>query len=130
MVDAIPLPLFDRLADQLLSMGVKVLMIKAGHRGAYLRTGKIADLNSTTSLRLPADNWSNRKLWIDPIPADPDRMKNACGAGDCAVAGFLTALLKGAEIENAARYAMRAGRDSLYGIDALSGLSDWNEMTS
>jgi len=128
MVDVIPDPLFDQLADQIMDMGVKVLMIKAGHRGAYLRTGSIPELNSATALRLPADNWSNRKLWSVPLPADPARIKNACGAGDCAAAGFLTALLKGAGIEKAAQYAMRAGRDNLYGIDAFSGLSDWEEM--
>jgi len=129
MVDEIPHTLFDQLADQIMDMGVKVLLIKAGHRGAYLRTGKIADLNSTTPLRLPTDNWCNRKLWIDPLPADPDRIKNACGAGDCAVAGFLTALLNGEEIEKSAMYAMHAGRDNLYSIDAISGLTGWKEMT-
>jgi sugar/nucleoside kinase (ribokinase family) len=68
-------------------------------------------------------------LWIKAFPTDPRRIKNACGAGDCAVAGFLTALLKGVEIEEAAQYAMLAGRDNLYGLDAFSGLSDWGAMT-
>jgi|688.fasta_scaffold1099457_1 sugar/nucleoside kinase (ribokinase family) len=64
------------------------------------------------------------------LPSDSTRFKNACGAGDCAVAGFLTALLKGESIEVAADYAMAAGRDNLYGVDALSGLTAWDTMTA
>ena len=111
LIDAIDRAAFDRLADRVLRLGVKVLLIKAGHRGAYLRTA------------------GSPAQWIDPFPVDPDRMINACGAGDCAVAAFLAALLNGNPVEQAARYAMLAGRDNLYGIDALSGLRDWNAMT-
>ncbi|MFA6174607.1 MAG: PfkB family carbohydrate kinase [Kiritimatiellales bacterium] len=129
MVDAIPQELFERLADRILDMGVNVLMIKAGHRGAYIRTGDIGKLNSSTPLRVPSGGQAPRGLWAAPLPVDALRFKNACGAGDCAVAGFLSALLNGAEIETAARYAMLAGRDNLYGVDAYSGLSDWKKMT-
>jgi len=118
-----------RLGNRILNMGVKVLMIKAGHRGAYLRTGDIGKLNAATSLNLPAENWHGRDLWIPAFPADPRRIRNACGAGDCAVAGFLAAMLEGADIEKTGRYAMLAGRDNLYGIDAIGGLSDWKHMT-
>jgi len=101
MVDVIPQELYERLADKILALGAKVALIKAGHRGAYLQTGDVAKLNAATALRLPAGNWSRRKLWIGSFPTDPRRIKNACGAGDCAVAGFLTAVLKGVEIEPA-----------------------------
>ena len=111
------------------SLANKVLMIKAGHHGAYLRTGDVGTLNASTPLRLPVDNWSNRELWTPPFPVAKARLKNACGAGDSAVAGFLTAMLDGMDIEKAGRCAMRAGRDNLYGVDALSGLSDWTQMT-
>ncbi|MCX6895360.1 MAG: carbohydrate kinase family protein [Verrucomicrobia bacterium] len=129
MVDVIPQELYERLAERMLALGAKVALIKAGHRGAYLQTGDVAKLNAATALELPAGNWSRRKLWIGSFPTDPRRIKNACGAGDCAVAGFLTAVLKGVEIEPAAQYAMLAGRDNLYGLDAFAGLSDWKEMT-
>jgi hypothetical protein len=39
-------------------------------------------------------------------------------------------LLKGETIAVAAEYAMAAGRDNLYGVDALAGLSDWETMTA
>jgi sugar/nucleoside kinase (ribokinase family) len=129
MVDAVPQELVERIAEQLLDMGVKILMIKTGHRGAYIRTGNIDKLNCSTALKIPADNREDRGLWVKSLPVDPCRFKNACGAGDCAVAGFLTALLNGTTIEEAARYAMCAGRDNLYGVDAYAGLSDWGKMT-
>ena len=130
IMDAVSPDLVARLGNRMLAMGVKVLMIKAGHRGAYLRTGDIGKLNAATQLNLPAENWNGRDLWIPAFPADPRRVRNACGAGDCAVAGFLAAMLEGAAIEKAGRYAMLAGRDNLYGIDSLGGLSDWKRMTN
>ncbi|CAN5465391.1 carbohydrate kinase family protein [soil metagenome] len=129
MVDVVPQEVFARLADDLLAMGVKLLMIKAGHRGAYLRTGNVVKLASALSLKLTPDAGSHRGLWVGSFPVDSRRFKNACGAGDCAVAAFLTALLKGMEIEKAARCAMLAGRDNLYGVDSCSGLMDWRQMT-
>jgi sugar/nucleoside kinase (ribokinase family) len=129
ILDEIPPDIYVRLGDRIMELGVSILMIKAGHRGAYLRTGDVQKLNATTPLSLPTDRWNHRDLWIPVFPADPARIKNACGAGDCAVAGFLTAILDGVDIEKAGRYAMLAGRDNLYGVDALSGLSDWTSMT-
>ncbi len=129
LVDAIPHDMIQSLGTQIMAMGVKVAMIKVGHRGAYLQTGDARQLNAATSLELASDNWSGRALWIPPFRADPRRIRNACGAGDCAVAGFLTAILEGVQIEAAGRYAMLAGRDNLYGIDSLAGLSDWKSMT-
>jgi sugar/nucleoside kinase (ribokinase family) len=129
MVDAIPQAAFEHLADQILALGVTVLMIKAGHRGAYLRTGNVAKLGSSTTLKLSPNAWSHRSHWASSLPVDSRRFKNACGAGDCAVAGLLAAMLNGVDLERAARYAMLAGRDNLYGVDACSGLSDWGQMT-
>lgn len=129
VIDAIPRKLYDRLGSRILALGVKILMIKAGQRGAYLRTGDVQKLNAATALKLSGGNWSRRAVWIPAFPADRRRMKNACGAGDCAVAGLLSAMLEGVDIERAGRYAMLAGRDNLYGVDALSGLSDWKSMT-
>jgi sugar/nucleoside kinase (ribokinase family) len=61
---------------------------------------------------------------------DDARVQNACGAGDAAVAGFLSALLEGETLERAGRLAATAGRDSLYGTDTLGGLRDWTTMVA
>ena len=129
VADAVPVQLIRDLGERILDLGVKVLLIKAGRRGAYLRTGNVAGLNEST-LSLPPENWSNREIWAPPFAVDPGKMRNASGAGDAAVAGFLAAMLDGANAEAAGRYAMLAGRDNLYGADALSGLSDWQTMSA
>lgn len=130
IIDVIPQEIYDQLAERILAMGVKVVVIKAGHKGVYIRTGDVGKLSARTELRLPVESWSCRSLWIPCMPLDQKRMQNACGAGDCAVAGFLSAMLKGTKLEEAGLYAVQAGRDNLYGMDALSGLSDWKKMTA
>ena len=127
MIEAIPPEEYERLAEKVLAMGVKVLLIKAGHKGAYLRAGNLAELNSS-ALRLSDRTGCPQGVWIQPLPVDAERFRNASGAGDCAVAGFLTALLKDENIITAGRFAMMAGRDNLYGNDALSGLVEWPRM--
>jgi sugar/nucleoside kinase (ribokinase family) len=102
-----------------------VLMITAGSRGAYLQTGDIDNWKAAAKLKLKSGNWSRRRLWASAMPVDLRRQINATGAGDCAVAGLLAGLLEGMRIEEAAGCAMLAGRDNLYGLDALSGLPDW-----
>ncbi len=127
MIDSIPPDEYGRLAEKVLAMGVKALLIKAGHKGAYLRTCDFAELNSST-LRLSDRTGSPQGVWVQPLSVDAGRFRNASGAGDCAVAGFLTALLKDENIITAGRFAMMAGRDNLYGNDALSGLVEWHRM--
>lgn len=128
MVEVIPTEVFEEVSQRLLAMGVKVALIKAGHRGAFLRTGNVDSINTRTPLRLSPEQWNDRSLWVPPMSRDPRKVRNACGAGDCAVAAFLTAILKGDAADTAARYAMLAGRDNLYGQDAFSGLREWSEM--
>lgn len=130
LVDVIPADVYERLAVRILEFGVKVVMIKAAHHGAYFRTGDVKSLADTLGLRLPVDSWNQRSLWKTSLPVHPRRFVNASGAGDCAVAGLLSALLSGKELYQAAHYAMLAGRDNLHASDAISGLRDWKSMTA
>jgi sugar/nucleoside kinase (ribokinase family) len=130
LIKAIPPETVARLGDHVLAQGVNVLLIKAGHRGAYLRTGNLAPLAAPESaLRLSDATGCPGGVWLPPFPVEARRFRNACGAGDCAVAGFLSALLRGTSVAEAGRYAMLAGRDNLHGGDAVSGLRDWATMT-
>ncbi len=118
---------YARIAEKIIAMGVKILLIKGGHKGAYLRTGNLKGLNSS-ALRLSDRIGSPEGNWLKAFPVEAGRFRNASGAGDCAIAGFLTALLKDKTIIQAGKFAMMAGRDNLYGQDALSGLADWPRM--
>jgi sugar/nucleoside kinase (ribokinase family) len=130
LIPVIPPDLVAELAAWVLARGVKIVLIKAGHRGAYLRTGDLDALAAAApALRLATAGGCPDGVWLKPLPVAPGRFQNACGAGDCAVAGFLSALLNGTGVREAGAYAMLAGRDNLYGQDALAGLRTWQQMT-
>jgi sugar/nucleoside kinase (ribokinase family) len=123
MVDLVPDHLYQALASDATALGASIVLIKAGHRGGYCRTGSVAELLTNTRLSITAESFTDREVWLEGLPADPAKVKNACGAGDAAVAGFLSALLRGSTLGEAGRAAMLAGRNSLYGVDTTSGLS-------
>lgn len=131
MIDLISPEVVAKVAERILRMGVKIVLIKAGPRGAYLRSGDLAALDAVAPfMRLSDKAGCPEGVWLPSARLEKGRaLINACGAGDCAVAGFLAALLGGVTIKEAGKYAMIAGRDNLYGPDALSGLRSWAEMT-
>jgi sugar/nucleoside kinase (ribokinase family) len=126
-INAIPLETYHLLAERVFALGVNILLIKAGHKGAYIQTNNIKELNNS-ALQLSDVEGCPNGIWLSPLAVDAERFCNASGAGDCAVAGFLTALLNDEKIITAGKYAMLAGRDNLYGQDAISGLTDWPRM--
>jgi sugar/nucleoside kinase (ribokinase family) len=124
-VDAIPREECERLALDALTLGARVVLVKAGHRGGYLRTGSC---EGVAALGEAAPAWSDQAHWLPAAPVERRRVCNASGAGDAAVAGFLAALLSGDGPRRAGSLAMLAGRDSLYGPDTLAGLRSWEDM--
>jgi sugar/nucleoside kinase (ribokinase family) len=122
LLEVIPAGRDEELAAEALGLGARIVFLKAGSRGAYLRTGEVA------GLPLDAAAWTDYRLRVSALPLDATRFRNACGAGDAAVAGLLLALLRNEGPDAAARLAMRAGRDSLYGVDTTSGLVPWEQM--
>lgn len=129
ILPGIPEAAYASMAERVLGLGVRILLVKAGHRGAYLRTGSLEGLAEAVSpLGIRDTRGCPQGEWIPAFPVEEKRFRNACGAGDCAIAGFLAALLNGECVREAATYAMLAGRDNLYGQDAVSGLRDWPRM--
>jgi bifunctional ADP-heptose synthase (sugar kinase/adenylyltransferase) len=52
---------------------------------------------------------------------------SATGAGDCAIAGFLTALLRGESLDDALRIACAVGAQNLSAADSISGVKSWDQ---
>lgn len=128
ILDHVPLSLFRETGRRIIDSGVKILLIKAGHRGACLLTGNISSLNNKRGGKLSEDIWNHREIWCNAYEADPSRIRNSSGAGDTAAAAFLTAVLKGESPEMALKYACIAGRNSLYCNDLFEELPGWKEM--
>lgn len=115
-----------RLSGKMLKFGTKIAVIKCGCRGFYVRT-PAKDRLSGIGYAKPGnlDNWSNRELWKPTYYVK--KIASATGSGDSAIAGFLTAYLKGETIESALKYACAFGAQNLGAPDALSGLKSWEE---
>ena len=119
---------YTSLANEYLALGCKVIVLKAGSRGWYVKTSNAKTLREM-GRAAPAnpENWGRRELWCPAFRAD--RIASATGAGDCSIAAFLTALLRGHCIEETLKLANAAGWQNLQSVDALSGLSSWEDLT-
>jgi sugar/nucleoside kinase (ribokinase family) len=119
---------YSRTADEVLSMGCKMVTLKSGHRGFYIKTGS-KEAFETLGAAKPADanNWSNRQLWAPAF--EPGHFGSAAGSGDSSIAGFLSAYLRGLTIEQALKYATCCGLQNVRVLDAVSGIKTWEETT-
>jgi sugar/nucleoside kinase (ribokinase family) len=125
ILDKIPLNKIREIGRKVIQKGVKILLIKAGHRGAYLITGEPSGIRS---LKLVSKKWNHCEIWCDAYKCEPDKVINSSGAGDTAAAAFLTAILKGEDPEMALKYAALAGRNNLY-CSNINDLDNWKEMS-
>jgi sugar/nucleoside kinase (ribokinase family) len=115
------------LADELLSMGAKAILIKCGKPGIYFRSAGKDILDGVgANLSLDAESWADREFFEKSFR--PDRVLSGTGAGDTAIAAFLTSVLNGKGPEESVRIAAAAGAASVTEYDALSGLLPIEEL--
>jgi sugar/nucleoside kinase (ribokinase family) len=123
--DIVDLAALRRLGDRLLGMGTAVVAIKLGEAGLYLRTSeRVADFCDRLSLDPAA--WCDREVVSPCFRAR--RVAGTTGAGDCTIAGFLAALLRGEGPVQAATSATAVGASSVEAPDATSGVPPWSEL--
>ncbi len=115
-----------QLSSRVLSFGVKIVLIKLGHRGIYLRTAKPAAWKRAgRALANLSTAWADQEMWM---PAYSANVKGTCGAGDAAIAGFLSSLLRDSDHETSLQMAAAAGAKSVEHLDAVSGLDSWETL--
>lgn len=117
--------LLHSLSAQMLEMGVKIAGLKLGERGFYLRTADEKALAAIGRGR-PANPaaWADQTLWS---PAYLVNVAGTTGAGDSAIAGFFSGLLRGLEPRLALSVAAAVGACNVEAPDALSGLLSWED---
>ena len=115
------------LADKCMEMGCKVLMIKCGAPGMYLRTAGKERLDSIGSrIEFRTSVWEKQDFFEKSYL--PDRILSGTGAGDTSIAAFLTAVLNGENPEWAMHYAAATGASCITELDAISGLKTLPEL--
>lgn len=116
--------LLSQVGARLITMGSPVIAIKLGDQGLYVRTSpereKLAPFAQAHSLDL--DDWTGRELFI---PGYRAKVVGTTGAGDCAIAGFITGFLKGMQVEDVLRYSAAVGACNVEAADAVSGIPRW-----
>jgi sugar/nucleoside kinase (ribokinase family) len=121
VIEGVDAALLARLSDELLSWGARIVGLKLGDRGFYLRTAR--DVGEAPFLN-PAE-WADRELLV---PCFQTEVAGATGAGDATIAGLLTAMLAGMTPEAAIRGAVAVGAFSVEQVDATSGVPRWEEV--
>jgi sugar/nucleoside kinase (ribokinase family) len=116
------------MGAELIALGAGIAMIKCGHHGLYLRTAGRRRLARFGAAR-PADldNWANRELW-HPVYQE-EKFVGALGSGDSAIAGFLSAFVRGYTVEDCLRYGNAAGSMNVTVPDGLSWNRGFDDLT-
>lgn len=115
------------LADRLLSMGCRIVLIKCGVSGMLLRTaGREALAGVGARLGLDPEAWSGKTVLQPAFRADT--VRSATGAGDTSIAAFLAAVLSGRGPEACIQLASAEGACCVTAYDALSGLKPLDEL--
>lgn len=117
--------LLSEISGELFGMGARMVLLKLGDRGLYLRTTGPSILQDPGLAGLPdAGQWVDFEAWL---PCFQVEVAGTTGAGDVTVAGFLTALLRGLPPEDALTAALAVGACCVEEADALSGLRSWED---
>lgn len=114
MIRGIDRKLVEETAQTLIDLGVSVVVIKLGDQGLYLRTGKV--------VRGRGAEWCNVSLFMQCLKAN---VVGTTGAGDCTIAGFLAAFVKGDEPAVAAETAVAVGAFSTESAEATGAVPSW-----
>jgi sugar/nucleoside kinase (ribokinase family) len=117
--------LLSDMGAELLEMGAKVVLLKLGHQGAYLRTTDIEQLHAFgRAAPNQISNWADQELWSPCYQVD---VVGTTGSGDATIAGFLSAILRELAPKEALNAAVAVGACNVEALDALSGLRSWQE---
>ena len=111
------------LAGRCLDMGARIVVIKCGQYGAYLKTGREA--GRLDALLGTPDEWRDVEMFEPACKVD--EIKSATGSGDSAIAGFLCALLQGEQPPWCMAVLTAVGAQNLSDFGSVGGIRSWQE---
>ncbi len=111
------------MSEQLFDFGAKVIAVKLGSDGLYVRTNSNCTFNTTSQNKDSA--WLNKEFIV---PCRQVKVVGTTGAGDSTIAGFLTGILKGYGPEQSALLAVGTGACCVSRHDSCSGIKSLREI--
>ncbi len=115
-------------AGRLLDWGAGIVVLKQGAYGLYLRSGAVGNGHDMgRAFSHAAGSWRHRELWA---PAFQATVVGTTGAGDCAVGGFLAAVLRGMDVQEALQMSAAVGACNVESADATSGVRSWPDTAA
>ena len=108
--------LLSALAERCLAMGAGAVLIKIGDQGLYLRTA------AETRLGEIASDWRGRELHCNCRRVN---VVGTTGSGDCTIAGFLLAVLRGKNPDVALQWSTAVGATCCESSDSISAITKW-----
>lgn len=111
------------MGRDLIGLGPKMVALKVGHMGLYLRTApEEAWRDGGRALPRDLGAWSSRELWC---PCFKTVVVGTTGTGDSTIAGFLACLLRNEPPPRCMLFACAVGACNVEAADALSGVRSW-----
>ena len=109
----------------MLGMGAKIVAIKMGEQGLYLRSSEAATLANLGRCKISnIKAWAEREIWA---PCFVAQVAGTTGAGDATIAGFLLGILRDMSPQATLTSACAVGACSVETVDAVSGVRSWTE---
>ena len=117
----------EDLAQKVISMGAKILMIKCGAKGIYFASGIQENLKSIENeLGFCLSSWANQTLIVPAFK--PKTILSATGAGDVCIATFLSAMIRRFPLKTCLQLAAMAGSKCCESYDALGALPTFDTL--
>lgn len=115
------------LADECMALGCKVLLLKCGAAGMYLKTaGKETLEKIAPAVALDAGLWADQDFFEESYV--PRQVLSGTGAGDTSIAAFLKAVTDGYDPRMTMHLAAATGASCVEAYDARSGLRSFEEL--
>ncbi|MCY0891975.1 MAG: carbohydrate kinase family protein [Acidibacillus sp.] len=121
----------ETISKNILALGVRIVGIKLGSDGLYVRTSSV-DTHVYNDFLLPdwwsnklELSWSNRELIV---PCFKVNTIGTTGAGDSTIAGFLCGLIQNMSIEETMKFAVGVGACCVEELDSITGIPQMEKV--
>ena len=115
------------LAEELVSLGASVVLLKCGAPGMYCCTAGAEKLERLASkLGRSFDGWADRSVFERSYK--PEIVRSGTGAGDTSIAAFLLSAVRGCSFERCLQLCTGTGAMCVTSYDALGGLLPLEEL--